>query len=231
MPPASSEPPTPSSGETADVPSAETETSTPSKQAAPFWRRCPLTVGFSVLLIAIYLLSSLTEDFQRPARWIVELTTFIPELVADGQWWRIVTATLMHGHPMYLLGNLVMILIMGNLLEPTLGGRRLLILYAISVVSGLFWSFLLLPQTGAYGASTINYGSIGFYLSITLLGRFYTDRPRFWRELQSAGVFLVMFVLWDQSQRGTANMWGHLGGLFGGTVYAFWLARRWHARF
>jgi membrane associated rhomboid family serine protease len=65
---------------------------------------------------------------------------FIPILVQDGDLWRIVTATLLHGlpsFPVHLALNLVALVALGTLVERPLGSRRTTIVMAISAVAAM----------------------------------------------------------------------------------------------
>lgn len=181
-----------------------------------------VSIGFSVLLVLIYGLTSYPNQFQRPIIEVLYLGAFIPELARQGEWWRFITATLLHAHPSHLFNNVLGILMFGSLLEPAIGPVRLLVLYAFSVVGGLLLSAYFLPNP-TFGASTIDYGLIGAYLSLILLLRFRTDRAAFYRELRSAVVFVVIFVAWNTMESATVNLWAHVGGLLAGILFSIFL--------
>ncbi len=66
--------------------------------------------------------------------------SFIPILVQDGDLWRIVTATLLHGlpsFPIHLGLNLVALVALGTLVERPLGSRRTTVVMAISAVAAM----------------------------------------------------------------------------------------------
>ena len=43
------------------------------------------------------------------------------QVLGHGEWWRLFTATMLHGSPAHLIGNLVTFLTVGFLLEPMIG--------------------------------------------------------------------------------------------------------------
>ena len=186
----------------------------------PFYRRNPLTTGFSLLLVLIYGLTAFTTDWKGPPDLIVAIGGFYPPAVQAGEWWRFITATLLHANPPHLFNNVVGLLIFGNLLEPVIGSSRLLGLYAISVLFGLGLSLVMLPQGVTFGASTIDYGLIGAYLALVLKLRYRYQRETFFREFRGAILFVLIFVAWNTLESATVNLWGHLGGLLGGVVFA-----------
>ncbi len=187
---------------------------------APFWQRNPLSTGFSVLLILSYAITTFSTDGQGPPDRVVIVGGFYPPAVQAGEWWRFITATLLHANPPHLFNNVVGLLIFGNLLEPVLGFRRLLVLYALSVFLGLGLSFYMLPNGVTLGASTIDYGLIGAYLSLVLILRYRYQRDTFFREFRGAIFFVLMFVAWNLMESATVNLWGHVGGLLAGVCFA-----------
>ncbi|WP_303674352.1 rhomboid family intramembrane serine protease [Vampirovibrio chlorellavorus] len=194
----------------------------------PFWRRCPLTLGFVLLLTLIYTLSSFPSGFQKPADGFIILGGFYPPLVHQGEWWRYITATLLHANPMHWFNNIAGLLIFGNLLEPLLGAPLLFSLYLGSAVGGLWLSSIMLPKGFTFGASAIDFGLVGAYLTLMLLARLQTNQAAFWKELRGALILSVIFVLWSITESATINFWAHLGGLLTGIGFMLilWLIRK-----
>ncbi len=194
----------------------------------PFWRRCPLTLGFVLLLSLIYALSSFPSGFQKPADGFIVLGGFYPPFVHQGEWWRYITATLLHANPMHWFNNIAGLLIFGNLLEPLLGAPLLFSLYLGSAVGGLWLSSIMLPKGLTFGASAIDFGLVGAYLTLTLLARLQTNKQAFWKELRGAFILSVIFVVWSVTESATINFWAHLGGLLTGIGFMLilWLIRK-----
>jgi membrane associated rhomboid family serine protease len=207
-------------GQEPDLPSLKP---IPSRQDTPFYKRIPVSLSFIVLITAIYGLTSYPTDFQHPVDAAVILGGFYPPIVQAGEWWRYITATLLHGHPGHLFNNAMGILIFGNLLEPVIGPLRMIGLYVISAYAGLWFSYYMLPKGITYGASTIDYGLIGAYLTLILLMRYRYDRQTFYREFRGALFFVLLFIGWNTMESTTVNLWGHLGGLIGGVLFSIYL--------
>jgi rhomboid protease GluP len=79
-----------------------------------------------------------------------------PTALHDGEWHRLVMATLLHLDPVHLALNVFCLVMVGVVLEPKIGGRALAAIYAISAIGGSFGSLLLNPgnvlSVGASGA-------------------------------------------------------------------------------
>jgi rhomboid protease GluP len=210
----------PNQGEAISVPSLN-----PAQVEAqrPFYQRNPLTVAFSVLLTVVYALTTFPTNFQGPPDLIVMLGGFYPPAVHAGEWWRFITATLLHGNPGHLFNNVAGLLIFGNLLESVLGSRRLMGLYVFSTLAGMGLSYYTLPQGMTFGASAIDYGLIGAYLTLVLILRYRHDRAAFFSEFRGALLFVLLFVGWNMLESATVNLWAHIGGLLAGVIFALWM--------
>lgn len=81
-------------------------------------------------------------------------------LVAEGQWWRLASATVLHGGLMHLLMNSYALYILGSFMERLLGTGRMLFLYIVSGVFASFGSYLYGTPLGV-GASGAVFGLLG----------------------------------------------------------------------
>lgn len=189
-------------------------------------QQLPVTICFSAILAIIYGLTSLPAGFAHISNLAAAVGSFYPPLVAQGQWWRFLSATMLHANPGHLFNNVFGLIIFGGLLEPILGGRRLLTLYFIAAMGGLTASYFFLPNTPSLGASTIDFGLIGAYFTLVLSLHYQQDRKIFSQELRSAFFFVLVFISWNMLEMQTINVWGHIGGLVGGIAYALWLWTR-----
>jgi membrane associated rhomboid family serine protease len=79
-----------------------------------------------------------------------------PVAVAEGQWWRLITATFLHAGILHLAFNMYAIYLLGPQLELLVGYRRFLSLYFLSALAGSVASYWFSPVdilgVGASGA-------------------------------------------------------------------------------
>src|SRR6187200_1141741 len=68
-------------------------------------------------------------------------------LVADGEWWRLLTAGFLHGGLFHLLLNMYALYFLGRMLEPALGHVRFGAIYFAALLAGSFGAVLLSPDT------------------------------------------------------------------------------------
>lgn len=104
------------------------------------------------ICVAIYFGFTLLGNYND----IVNQFGLQPILIADGQWWRLMTATFLHGGVMHLAFNMYAVYILGPQLEQLLGYRRFLSLYFLSALGGSAASYWFSPidiiGVGASGA-------------------------------------------------------------------------------
>ena len=135
-------------------------------------------------------------------------------LVADGEWWRLLTAGFLHGGLFHLLLNMYALFFLGRMLEPALGHVRFAGLYFASLLAGSFGAVLLDPDTPVVGASTAIFGLLGAAIIMA--------RNRGIDIMASGlGPVLIINLVITFFPGFNISVGGHLGGLVGGFAAAF----------
>ena len=175
---------------------------------------------FIVLNISVYLLQFLLGDGFTSSFMLV------PEQVLARPW-TLLSSMFLHSpvSPMHLLFNTYALLIFGGLVEQRIGTKRFIGAY---LVSGLFAGILysVFSTTPALGASGAIMGLLG--LAIMLLPDlkvlFFFVIPM---SLRTAGIIFAAIDIFGlfNPHSGIAHL-AHLGGLFIGLVYGYFLIRQ-----
>ncbi|NGO42215.1 rhomboid family intramembrane serine protease [Streptomyces ureilyticus] len=134
------------------------------------------------------------------------------EGVAEGQWYRLVTAMFLHGSVMHIAFNMLSLWWIGGPLEAALGRARYIALYAISGLAGSALTYLLAePNQPSLGASGAIFGLFG--ATAILMRRLNYDM----RPVIALLVINLIFTF------GWSNIaWeAHIGGLVGGVVIGY----------
>ena len=85
----------------------------------------------------------------------------IPIAISQGEWWRLITSTLLHGSILHLLFNMYALYWLGPQLERTLGYVRFGALYFLAALGGSVASYWFSPiNTVSVGASGAIFGMI-----------------------------------------------------------------------
>jgi rhomboid protease GluP len=172
-------------------------------------------IGITVL---IYLLQNISTFIFR-ADLPLYFGAKINSLILQGQIWRFITPILLHGSILHIAFNMYALYSIGPGLERRYGTKSFLALYLISGLWGNTLSFLF-SQNNSLGASTAIFGLIAaqgvyVYQNRHLLGR--AARPLLMNIIMVIAINLMLGL------SPSIDNWGHLGGLFGGLLYA-WFA-------
>jgi membrane associated rhomboid family serine protease len=164
------------------------------------------------LNVAIWLIG-LAVGFQvLAARFaLIEIAFFDAEPigVADGEWYRMISAAFLHEQIWHLALNMYALWILGSMLEPVLGRWRFTALYLLSAIGGSAAS--LLAPSVSYGASGAVFG---------LMGALFVVLRRFGRDVTAVLVILGINVVFGFVVTGI-DWRAHLGGLVTGAVLAY----------
>jgi rhomboid protease GluP len=156
-----------------------------------------------------------------------------PPLVLNGEVWRLVTASFLHGGIIHLLFNMYALYIVGNYIEHFYGRKKLLTTYiltaigasAFSVIGSLWgvWSSAGLQKDLALsvGASGAVFGMIGVLLGNKLRNNIYEPPLNIDTRQLLAIVFYNLLIGFGLNLTGGAfaiDNWAHCGGLITGIV-------------
>jgi rhomboid protease GluP len=144
--------------------------------------------------------------------------------IRAGQLWRLFTPVFLHASILHIGFNMYALYIFGRGIESRYGHGRFLLLYFLSGYTGNVMSFLLTANP-SLGASTAIFGLIaaeGVFLlqNRTLLGK-QVNRGLL-NLLYIAGINLLIGF-----STPSVDNWGHIGGMLGGLLFAWFGGPRW----
>jgi rhomboid protease GluP len=142
----------------------------------------------------------------------------VNQLIAQGQLWRLITPILLHGSLIHIGFNMYALYLFGPGLEKNFGHWRFLILYLLSGFAGNVFS-MMFTQADSLGSSTSIFGLMGahgvfIYQNRALIGE-QVSRQALSRIIRVAVINLLIGL-----SPGIDN-WGHVGGLLGGAMFAW----------
>ena len=154
---------------------------------------------------------------------IVEAGALVRERVLAGEWWRLMSAMFLHGGVDHVLGNVIVLYIVGLACEHAFGGARTALVYFASGVAGGLLSIAAGPGPSV-GASGAIFGVIAAVVVVL-----YRYQDRFYVRDKRIGFVLLVWAGW-QILTGLAtpfiDNFAHLGGLAGGALAALALRPR-----
>ena len=130
--------------------------------------------------------------------------------VADGEWWRLITAAFLHGGLVHLAFNMLFLWWFGRSLEAFLGPGRYIGIYVVSALAGSAGSLLLAPTTPTVGASGAVFGILGAGLLL--------ERGKGIAIFGGQALLLVVINLALSFVLASVSVGGHIGGLVGGAL-------------
>ena len=131
--------------------------------------------------------------------------------VSEGDWWRLITATFLHGNIIHLGMNMLVLWIIGPPLEEYFGHARYLLVYLVSGLAGSAGALILSGGRPTVGASGAIFGIMGAALVLE------------WRRIwvfggQALGLVVINLVITFAIPG--ISVGGHIGGLIGGGLCA-----------
>ena len=140
--------------------------------------------------------------------------------------WQFFTAMLLHDGPWDLLGNMLLLYLLGRDLESILGQRQFLILYFSGVIAGELGHLFLMPINcalyaagGGVAAVLVAYATILPELELTNM-IFFVLPIRLKAKHLAYGVFVIALALVILDRDGMVAHSAYLGGCVAGWLYA-----------
>lgn len=184
-----------------------------------------LVIAINVLVWGIALVNG-AGALQTPADMLLTWGGNAASEVQNGEWWRLLTATFLHGGFMHLFMNMLGLIGAGVVVERIYGHRLFVLIY---LGSGLVGSALSLHFSAQHAVSVGASGAVFGVTGALLVGVFqHRDQlPRtFSKETVSTiGFFIVYSLMQGFARQGIDNA-AHVGGLIGGCLLAFMLPER-----
>jgi len=139
--------------------------------------------------------------------------------LAEGEWWRLLTAAFLHGGILHLGMNMLALWWFGGPIEEALGRGRFLLLYLVSGLAGSVGALLLSPEAVTVGASGAIFGILGAALVL--------ERQRVYVLGGGALGIIVLNLAFTffAGSIGNISIGGHLGGFAGGALSMLALSR------
>lgn len=183
-----------------------------------FEKGMPVAPFFAIALIAANVLAfgwELTSGALKSREAIIAAGAVYGEKVFAGQSWRLATGMFLHAGFGHLIGNCLVLYLLGMVSERAWGRGRALGIYFISGLASSLLSAFMQPRP-AVGASGAIFGLLGavvvFFYRYS--GSFRVRDRRIGAGLLGWGLFQLSLGLLNP----IVDNWGHLGGLASGAA-------------
>lgn len=179
-----------------------------------FRKSYPVVTILLTIHILVFLLYKLS--FFGVGHWIYNQGIGWNQMIAEGQWWRLITPIFLHANIPHVLFNSFTLFLFAPALEVMLGKSKFIIGYLGAGVIGNIATFYLQNNTYMYlGASGAIFGLFGFYLFLVLFRKELIGKDNSTIIITILVISLIMTFL-----QANIDILGHLFGLLGGLLLA-----------
>lgn len=164
------------------------------------------------ILIAINIIVYLLGMIPAVGSNILNLGASVNYLIADGEYWRLITSMFIHGGFFHLLFNMFSLYVFGPELERIAGKLRFFTIYFISGFMGNVISYLTQPLNYAsIGASGAIFGIFGAFAALV----YYTRKtmPQLKQIIMPIIIISIIMTFLQSNVNGTAHIVGLVTGL------------------
>jgi membrane associated rhomboid family serine protease len=174
----------------------------------------PATMVLVAANVLVYLITvSQGGGLNAPGGELFQRGALVGIFVADGDWYRLLSAMFLHASLMHLAFNMLALWWLGSIVEQAVGTWRFLLIYFVSGIAGSAGALLLSgPLAVTVGASGAIFGILGSLLVLE------------WRhtgKLAGPALTLIVLNLAITFTIPNISIGGHLGGLVGGVLATF----------
>jgi rhomboid protease GluP len=172
------------------------------------------------ICVVVYLIQYATNYFLQvdiPAALGIKENT----LIIHGQIWRLITPIFLHSvqNPLHIIFNMYALFALGPTLERFYGRGRYLALFMLSGFAGNVMSFIF-TASPSLGSSTAIFGLLAaegvlVYQNRELFGNMAQ------RALSQVVIIAIINLIIGLTPNSGIDNWGHIGGLIGGTIFAW----------
>jgi len=180
-------------------------------------RRAPPVTLATIAVLALVFLAEVAQGALASRRGIVAAGALVRERVAAGEYWRLLSATFLHGGVDHLVGNAIALYILGMVCEHAFGRSQFVLLYVVSALAGSLVSVLTSPGPSV-GASGAIFGLQGAAIVL-----FRSHRDRLLLRDRRVGVVLVVWAIYTivgGLMTPLIDNGAHVGGALGGALVA-----------
>ncbi len=175
---------------------------------------------FVIINILLFLITDLFTPNDVGLGIIEKYGNYWPYVIYGHEYYRLLTCTFLHFSIQHIIGNMLMIFLLGDVLEEAFGKVRYTILYLstgiLSSAVSLFYNYRTMSSSLCAGASGAGFGLLGAMVALLLLKK---DSARGF-SLQRIVVYLALAIYIGVSKGGVDNA-AHIGGLIAGIIVGF----------
>ncbi len=173
-------------------------------------------IAANVIIFFVFSLIGRTEDVQF---MLNHGAMYVPYVVEYGQYYRLFTAMFLHYGFSHLMGNMIMLGIVGWNLEKEIGSLRFVVIYLgsglVGNIASAVWEIHLGEYAVSAGASGAVFGIMGAMLYVAIRNRGQVGSISGWGILG----MIILMLFYGFVGVGVNNM-AHIAGIIAGILLA-----------
>ena len=207
-------------------PQQPVRTAVPQQASRPRAWVVPALLAINVIMYGATVALSQVVGGQNPFGTALYLLGAKHNISIDaGEWWRLLTPTVLHGSLMHLLFNSYALYVLGTDVEYAFGVRRFLAIYVLAGLGGSMASYVFNPQSLSVGASGAIFGLLGALAARIFAARSVLSREAVKMQFGQIGSLLALNLFFGFTVPNIDNA-AHIGGLIVGALVGLLLAPR-----
>lgn len=135
-------------------------------------KKMPVTACLILVNLIVFLITDFTGGTENTVHMTACGAGYGPLITGAGEWYRVFTSMFLHFGISHLANNMLVLFVLGQRLEPAVGGVRYLLIYLLSGFGGNVISLGLEMQSSNYavsaGASGAVFGVMGAMIYVIL---------------------------------------------------------------
>lgn len=185
-----------------------------------YLRKCPVTAAFAALNVVCFLICEFLGGSVK-TDVLLRMGAAVTERILDGEIWRLAACMFLHIGITHLINNMIVLVALGQYVEPALGHIKYAILYLLGGVAGSLLTVAVDMWQGSTGtvsagASGAIFALIGTYAVLALRRKLTIGRLGFGRL-----VFGICLAVLPGFYTPGVGVDAHIGGLVCGMVLGF----------
>ena len=178
-------------------------------------------IPMATAILALTVIVSLTVFLSSEGQALQDFLMLDKGAVANGEYWRLWTVTLVHGDLLHLFFNMYALFLVGPVVERWYGSIRFVVFYLLCAAGGSVASYVFGDGQYAVGASGAIFGLFGILLAA---GRAHRPIDRASRGIvQQMGVLIAINLVFGFASGGVIDNAAHIGGLVAGLWIGYFI--------
>lgn len=177
------------------------------------------------LNILVFLIMEIGGDTENVGYMLEHGACFVPYVIENGEYYRLFTCMFMHFGLQHLMGNMLVLIFLGDTLECAVGKVRYLIIYIVGGLAGNLLSMYHSIQTQDFAVSAGASGAI-FAVVGALIYVVAVNKGRLADITGKRLILMAALTLFQGLTSMGVDNSAHIGGLAAGLVLAVLLYRR-----